>query len=285
MLQVKNVKILPFNLDYMEVVWEISNTSEDVLDYDFYVLRSEAEEGPYSTIVGPLVDKYRVRDSSVLTLTSHRIYFYKIKVRNRVTGEEELFGPFDIEGTPNLIALEMIRRENAVLLPEFAGTKFWVFPRKTFGQRCPNCYDEVLQKKVSERCSTCWGTSFSGGYNFPVEFWGQMDMGQQQEQVGFEDHKQPKSARIRLGPSPGVKPMDLIIDFKNFRYKVVNVSGTSLNGVSVRQDLQVVQLERGCIEDKIPLKLPSTDFVPQRNFENAQSADSFTLKALKKYGY
>ena len=123
------------------------------------------------------------------------------------------------------------------------------------------------------------------GYNFPVEFWGQMDMGQQQEQVGFEDHKQPKSARIRLGPSPGVKPMDLIIDFKNFRYKVVNVSGTSLNGVSVRQDLQVVQLERGCIEDKIPLKLPSTDFVPQRNFENAQSADSFTLKALKKYGY
>lgn len=285
MLEVKNVKVLPFNIEFMEIVWEISNTSEDILDYDFYVLRSEAEEGPFDTIAGPLVDVYRVRDSSVHAITTHRIYYYKIKTRNRVTGEEKEFGPFDIEGIPNLIAVEMIRRETAVLLPEFAGTKFWLFPRKTFGQRCPNCYDEVLQKKLSERCTTCWGTTYSGGYHYPTEFWGQMDMPQQQEQVSLEDHKQPKMARLRLGPSPGVKPMDLIIDYKNFRYKVVNVSGTSLNGVAVRQDLQIVMLEKGCVEDKIPLKLPNTDFVPKRNFENAQSTETFTLGVLKNYGF
>lgn len=285
MLIVKNVQILPFNLDFNEIVWEISNTAEDVLDFDFYVLRSEAEEGPFDTITGPIVDTYRVRDVSIHSVTSHRLYYYKIKVVNRVTGEEAVYGPFDQEGIPNLVAVEMIRRENAVLLPEFAGTKFWLFPRKTFGQRCPDCYDEVLQKKLNERCSTCWGTTYSGGYHNPTEFWGQMDMSQQQEQISLEDHKQPKNARIRLGPSPGVKPLDLIIDYKNFRYKVVNIAGTSLNGVAVRQDLQVVQLQRGCIEDKIPLKLPSTDFVPKRNFENAQTSETFTLGALKKYGY
>lgn len=285
MLEVVNAKVLPFNLDYMELVWEISNTTEDVLDYNFYVLRSEAEEGPFDTIAGPLVDQYTIRDSSVNVITTHRIYYYIIRVVNRLTGEEKKFGPFDMEGRPNLLAVEMIRLENAVLLPEFAGTKFWIFPRKTFGQRCPNCYDEVLQKKLNERCTTCWGTSFAGGYHYPVEFWGQMDMAQQAEQVTIEDHKQPKSARLRMGPSPGAKPLDLVIDHKNFRYKIVSVSGTTLNGVAVRQDLQLVQLQKGSIEDKIPLKLPNTNFVPQRSYENAQSPSSFTLKALDKYGY
>lgn len=35
-------------------------------------------------------------------------------------------------------------------------------------ERCPDCYDEVYEQSTNPRCTTCWGTTFVGGY-FPTE--------------------------------------------------------------------------------------------------------------------
>lgn len=285
MLNVSEVRVLPFHIEYNEIVWQIDNTAEDVFDYDFYVLRSEAEAGPYSTIAGPLVDKYYVRDASILSISQHRLYYYKVLVRNRVNGQQKEWGPFDIEGIPNLLAKEIINNESAVLWTEHAGTCFWVFPRRTFGQRCPDCWNEALEKTTNPRCRTCWHTGFSGGYHYPIQFWGQYDQAIQKEQNSTEDHRQTKHSLLRCGPSPGIKPLDLIIDYKNIRYRVMDVGGSSLNGACVRQDVQLVKLENGSVEWNIPLKIPKdTKLVPERNFTNPQSPDTIKLNCLEKYG-
>ena len=63
MLKVANIKVRSFSIEYLDLTWEIENTTEDIQEYSFYVERSEAEAGPWKTIAGPLIDKYFLRDN------------------------------------------------------------------------------------------------------------------------------------------------------------------------------------------------------------------------------
>lgn len=276
MIKVRNQRVLSFTLDYLDVLWEIEPTSEDVQEYQFFVERAEAEAGPWQQLSGPLVDHYRFRDSATPQITTNaRTLFYRIKVLHKPSGTIEYSGTFDQEGKISLHAQEMVRLER-ILFEEFIGVKCWVFPRRTFGQQCPNCYDPVMDKVIDESCPTCWGTGFSGGYHYPTAFWAQIDAPEQSEQVTLEDHRRVLYFQLRAGPSPALKPMDLIIDYQNRRFRVVSISGTSRLGVSVRQEIRLVQIQRGSIEDKIPLKIDheALNPFPEREFTNPHSLES-----------
>ena len=286
MITFKNERVVSFSLDYLDVFWEIEPTTEDLQQYEFFVQRSEAEAGPWDTIAGPMIDQYYLRDNSVhLITTSARTFFYRIRCVHVPTGKEVYSSSFDIEGAPSLMAQEMIRRER-VLFEEYVGTRCWVFPRRTFGQRCPNCYDSVLGKTVDSRCPTCWGTGFSGGYHYPISFWGQLDAGSESDQVTVDDHRRVQMAQLRCGPSPTLKPLDLIIDRMNRRYRVVESGGTSMLGSLVRAEVKLVLIQKGSVEDKIPLKVSTSDvaLVPKRNFQNAHTLQASNCSDLNVFG-
>lgn len=291
MLEVVNTKVASFAREYLDVSWEIKPTNEDIQAYQFFVERSEAETGPFETIAGPLIDRYFLRDNTVLTISTTRVYSYRIRVVHVPTGRETTTGPFDRYGEPDLIALEIIRREQ-LLWQEFAGTKFWVFPVRTFGQRCPQCYDPVLQKRISDACPTCFNTTFSGGYHYPAEFWGQIDNPEDAEQVSIEDHRQQRYSVMRCGPSPDIKPLDLIVTFNNDRFRVISRSGTTKLGVTVRQEIRLAEIQKGQIEDRVPLNIDAATaiLVPGRNFTNPHNLETTGHEvdvdyALRAYKY
>lgn len=276
MIKFRNERVLSFELDYLEVMWEIEPTAEDVQEYQFFVERSEAEAGPWLQIAGPMVDVYRFRDNSTPQITTNaRSLFYRVKAKHSPSGREVYSKTFDQEGEISLLAQEMVRLER-VLFEEFVATRCWVFPRRTFGQKCPNCYDPVMEKIVDDQCPTCWSTGFSGGYHYPISFWAQIDSPEQTEQVTLEDHRRILYFTLRCGPSPALKPLDLIIDHQNRRMRVVSVSGTSRLGVTVRQEVRLVQIQRGSIEDRIPLKVDVAKVkrFPEREFTNPHSLES-----------
>lgn len=276
MIKFRNEKVVSFELDYQDVFWEIAPTMEDIQEYQFFVERSEAEAGPWDQIAGPLIDQYQIRDNSVpLITTNSRTLHYRVKALHLPSGEIEYSRVFDREGDITVMAKEMVRLER-VLFSEFVGVKCWLFPRRTFGQRCPSCYDEVLDKVIDDACSVCFGTSYSGGYHHPIEFWAQIDQPEEAEQVTVEDHRRVLYYQLRCGPSPAVKPLDVIIDHQNRRFRVIQVGGTSRLGVTVRQEVRLVNIQKGCIEDRIPLKVDHAikDLVPKRVFSNSQSVSS-----------
>lgn len=276
MIKLRNIRTLSFELDYMDVLWEVEPTTEDIQEYQFFVERSEAEAGPWLQIAGPLVDQYRFRDNAVPTITTNaRVLFYRVRVLHLPTSRSDYSPPVDQEGPISLHAQEMVRLER-VLFEEFVATKCWVFPRRTFGQHCPNCFDPVLDKVIDDACPTCWGTGFSGGYHYPIAFWGQIDAPEQTEQVTLEDHRRVLYYQLRCGPSPALRPMDLVIDHQNRRYRIIAVSGTARLGVSVRQEVRMVQIQRGSIEDKIPLRVDTEGLkpFPERVFTNPHSLES-----------
>lgn len=289
MIKIVRERVVSFSIDYLDIFWEIKSTTEDVQDYSFYVERSEAEAGPWDTLAGPLVDKYFFRDNTIPAININRTLFYRIKVEHNVSKEVDYSSIIDRAGKPDVYASEIIKLEN-VLFSELIGVRAWVFPVKTFGQRCPECWDDVLQKRMTDMCRTCWGTGFSGGYHYPIQVWCQIDLPPEETEYLSnikDDHRQTNYFNIRMGPSPDVKPLDLIIDHNNRRMRVFSIGGTTRFGVTVRQELKCVQVQKGAIEDAIPLKIPSdTVLVPPRNFNNSQSRHDTGVKdVLGMYGY
>ena len=289
MLSIINEKVVSFSIDYLDVYWEIKSTTEDVQDYSFYVERSESEAGPWDPISGQLIDTFYYRDANIPAISTNRTLFYRVKVEHNVEKTVSYSKIIDRAGKPDSYASEIIRLEN-VMFSELVGVRAWVFPIKTFGQRCPDCWDDVLQKRTSESCRTCWRTGFSGGYHYPIQVWCQIDNPPEETEYispSKDDHRQVNYLNVRMGPSPDVKPMDLIEDHLNRRLRVFSVGGTSRFGVTVRQELKCVQIQKGSIEDAIPLVVPSTlDLVPKRNFKVSTEKTNADYKdVLGLYGY
>jgi hypothetical protein len=281
-ISVRRERAVSFSIDYLDIYWEIEPTLEDVQEYEFYLERSEAENGPWIRIAGPLVDRYHVRDNNTFQISANRVLYYRIITRHIATDTTVVGDPFDQKGRPTVMAQEIIRLEN-VLFSEFVGSRVWIFPRRTFGQRCPQCYDDVLQRRIDDSCPTCWGTSFSGGYHYPVETWAQIDEPPEAtEQALLEDHRQTYYFALRTGPTPELKPLDLVIDYQNRRYRIISVGGTSRFSAGVRQEVKMLRIQRGAIEDAIPLRIPTTrtNFLPIREFESAATLESAKLPGL-----
>ena len=281
MLKVANIKVRSFSIEYLDLTWEIENTTEDIQEYSFYVERSEAEAGPWQSIAGPLIDKYFLRDNDTPQISLNRVLFYRLKIVHTPSGEFSYSEIVDRDGPPTLMVQEIIRLEN-ILFSEFVGVKCWLFPIRTFGQRCPSCYDDVMGKRVMDSCRTCWGTGFSGGYHYPIEIWAQIDNPDKAEEVTLEDHKQAYNYGLRTGPSPDIKPFDLIVDAFNRRMRVIYVGGTTRANVGVRLEIKAVAVQRGSIEDQIPLKVNhnTINLVPERNFQNAQTLTDSEINKL-----
>lgn len=289
MIQIVNERVRSFSIDYLDIFWEIKSTTEDIQDYSFYIERSEAEAGPWDQLAGPLIDTFYYRDANVPAISTTRTLFYRIKVVHNVTKDTTYSKIIDRAGRPDAHASEIIKLEN-VMFSELVGVRAWVFPVRTFGQKCPECWDDVLQKRTTDMCRTCWGTGFSGGYHSPIQVWCQVDEPPERTEYvsGLkDDHRQTNYFNVRMGPSPDVKPLDLIVDHLNRRMRVFSVGGTTRFGVTVRQEIKCLQTQKGSIEDAIPLAIPNDlDLVPKRNFTNSSSLDNVGYSdILGIYGY
>ncbi len=293
MISLRNARVTGFSRSFYDIHWEITPTMLDIQEYEFYVERSEAEAGPWHELAGPLIDRYFLRDNSAPLISNNRTLFYRIKVRHPMTGKVEYSEIVDRWGKEDLMAAEIIRLET-LLYTEFAGVLCWLFPRRTFGQRCAQCWDDVLGKRLDDSCPTCYGTGFSGGYHYPIEFWAQVDDSEHTENLAQHSHDQQRMITWRCPASPDVTPLSLFIDNKNRRFRVVSVGGTMKGGVRVRQEVRAVLLQPGSIEDTVPLKVDTKELqaVPWRNYTNPQdpfeagaTPDDALDRMLGRHGY
>lgn len=278
-LKLKDLRVTSLDVDFHEVTWKIRESAahEDVLDYSFHVLRSEAEEGPYDVLAGPFVDRYSFIDNVLQVQHRWRRYWYKLRVTERLSGDYEETEPFSNEPEPDLIAAEL-RRHLRLVFAEFAGRRCIVLPARTFGQRC-ECWNEMLEKRTRSGCETCYDTGFTRGYMHPVEAWIQADPSPKTKQVMNAGTTQQSNTTMRLGYYPRVKPDDLIVEPENRRWKVISQSQTEHSRTPVHQELSVHEVEPGDIEFRIPVRfedaLPNVYFTPARNFTNPQNLQNF----------
>ena len=285
MIAFQDMKVVSFSREYFDIYWEIEPTTDDLQEWQFFVERSEAEASGFEAVAGPLVDQFYLRDNSVHTRNEIRTWFYRVRALHPREGYEILSPVADIGGPADLLA-EEVTRVQTVVWREYAGTAFWVFPRRTFGQRCPACFDEVLGKVSEANCEVCWGTGFSGGHHRPVKTWGQVQPTAIKEEVSVEDHRQPEAGQITCPPSPTIRPGDLVVTANNGRFLVTVQDSSQRLGVDVRQTITMHKVEPGAVEDKIPLNVDSAveEVRGPRNFTNPHNLEDAHDVDMGSYG-
>jgi hypothetical protein len=112
------------------------------------------------------------------------------------------------------------------------------------------------------------------------------------EQVTQNTHLQPNTVTMRVGPTPTIAPLDLVVDHLNRRWRVIAVANTARFGIPVRQQPTLVRVTKGSVEDAVPLQVntESVQLRPTREYVNPQVpgaaagiADIRTV--LGAYGY
>lgn len=278
-IDVRGLKVRSLDLDIFEVSWEVADTTLDMLDYTFQVLRSESPSGPFDEVSAPFSDRYVFVDNIVYVGDRWRMLHYIIRTTHIPSGKVQDFGPIAHEPEPDLIALEL-RRHMQLLFHEFTGRRCWVLPVRTFGQRCPACWDNRLYKRIKSQCVTCFDTGFARGYMSPIETWVQFEPSAKSEQTTSVGAMQQSNTTARLGYYPPLKPRDVIVEPENRRWRVTAISMTEQVRAPVHQEIQVHEIPPRDIEFEIPLDLGQAlrdvFFSPPRNFSNPQNTSSVT---------
>lgn len=258
MISITKLVVRTYDIDHLDIFWEIPEVTEEIEGYDFFVLRSvDGPAGPFDIIAGPFYNTFNFRDPGVHQLHRWRNYYYKIRVTHRATQTTQEFGPEWLRAEPDRLGLEFQRRQN-LLLQEFNGRLAFLFPALTFGQRCGNCWDvgpkgNTIGRATHQNCQSCFDTTFVGGFATPIAFFVQFDPAPKAVQrTDFEEH-QFSATTARTSAFPPIKAKDMIIEAENKRWLVNKVSGTEKLRSAVRQELELWELAKDDIKFKVPV--------------------------------
>lgn len=158
-----------------------------------------------------------------------------------------------------LRAREVQRRES-LLLTKFVGVKTHLFKRKTYGKRCPNCWNHTTHKVMKDFCEVCYGTSFEGGYFDSAPCYMQYSQESNAERRTYGGIEEPNQVEAWTISMPEIHPDDIIIRTGDWNiYRVEALNNTMLQVRTVRQIVRMVQLTKDAIENELVNRIP-TDF-------------------------
>lgn len=276
-LPVEQLKVRSLDVDRLEVTWEVSDTQEDALDYTFEILRSESPEGPFDPITAPFEDRYLFVDSRIPAGDKFRLIWYKLRVTHKASSTVREHGPIAQEPEPDLIA-GYIRRAEMTLFTQAIGRQCWLFKRRTFGPRCPSCWDKTLHKRTRGNCLDCYSTGFLRGYLDPIEVWVQIDPETKAQENQSQQISQQVTTTARMGFYPIVTPGDLLVEAENKRWRIVRVAQSQRLRATIKQEMSLGQVNNTDVEYRLPINLtralrdiqPS----PSRMFTNPSDMNS-----------
>jgi len=256
MLEIHNFRISEHFTTHTLITWEIKPTFEDVSNYLFELLRADSANGEY-TLLASLSDQYIYLDEFPIG-SRLATYYYKIQVRNIITGDTVMYGPIwfrqGLDDENIAIAREIIRR-NDLVLKNYIGQPAFVFQKRTFGEKCTACYDPIKEVVLKSQCDICFRTGYKGGYFNPIPIWYSAQSDTEQVMLNEMGKHENADKLIWTGVFPIIHPGDIIVPAQGRdRYRVVSVQGrTALRGKNVRQMLALKALPYGDVEFKIPI--------------------------------
>lgn len=294
MLKVDNLRVRSFDVDHLDIHWELSG--DDPRSFTLEVLRSENQFGPFVPITKPFKDRSRFRDSGAGIGNYHRVWFYKIKVTRATTGDGHdgnastaTFpkGPgVGLLAAPDLEGLEMARLER-LRLQEFKGRLVWVFPIRTTGTRC-TCFDPVTRQRLRSSCLMCFDTGIVGGFYNPMQVYMEIVNPIEQTQLTPQAELKPQNTLGRLANWPYVHERFIVVEAENIRWRLAGpIKRIGKLRATVRQEFSLHRLPPDDVAYKLPVILDPKDLEasPDRQFSNPQNLENAgTRRELTEVG-
>lgn len=275
-IKLKSFRVRSLDVDFNELSWEIQDTSDDILDYTFQVLRSESPEGPFNLISPIFQDRFLFIDNAILIGDKWRTYYYRLQITHVPSGDSEESQVASKSPDADLIAME-IRRHIQILFREYAGRRLWLLPSRQSGQRC-ECWAPRLGQRTRSGCTTCYDTGYVRGFYHPIEVFGQIDPSPKANQLTNVGAQQQTNTTGRFPDYPPIKPGDVLVELENRRWTVVTVTATEKARAIVHQEVTLHEIPRSDIEYSVPLLLNEATkdlwATPPSNFSNPHNLDN-----------
>lgn len=195
------------------------------------------------------------KDSSSLEYSKFGNGNYVVEViqvsTNRSIKSKPTFVEYKRREKIDKIAFEIQRREY-LLLSKFAGVKSFFFKKRTYGVRCPRCWNERLEKVMDDHCEVCFGTSWEGGYFDPIPVFVQYESTPSSRLKGYHGELEPNSISGWTIALPEMHPDDVLVRTGDFSlYRVITVTPTELQTRPVKQTMNLTQLPKTDVENKL----------------------------------
>lgn len=217
MLQIKKTEARYLSAYSVQVTWQFHPSPEPVSNYAAQVFCGHTQDiakmEPVSgLLIGPTAAIHTLLDIRVdYQRYSYRIKYYELANPSVVKWSD----PFIVEHPPDLIAAELINKQELVLRVK-NGKPCALRIRMITGQRCPRCWDEVTLTRVDGDCHICVGTGITSGYYPPVYKYVNINNDVKQFQDQGDGGKTDDIQAIAiLGPHPPLSPRDIIIEQNN----------------------------------------------------------------------
>lgn len=271
MLTIRITKITPLYPHRIFIQWDLINPV-DSGSYTFTLERCGSVEGPWEVLKTGIQNTYNyiddMRDQPLQEADGkphlyslQKQFYYRVTVvppsgcQNKATSD-----PHCIEKELSPIAKGLRRRlqyDLTRVTRYINGVRLSLLKRKLWGTRCPICYDPVTRSETIEHCTTCYGTTFIGGYWDPFVTYGRINTPYNINSVTSERDKTESATQIiTLLDYPLLQDNDLIVELDtNQRHLVRKQTTTELRRVSVHQQVTTSIIERGAIEYSIPVDL------------------------------
>jgi hypothetical protein len=256
------------SLEKTTIGWSIQDWVPDQMQ--LRVLRSESRFGPYDPITG----WFQATASSSLEDTTHlhkitRRWYYQIETDKAVDGEHLVYPyPYGASTERRSDSEARLKASENELLYRKHGQAVIYFPCRSYGSRCPKCFDSVTGKQLMANCDACYSTTYSGGFMYPVKCWIMLEdkttSNNRDTGAGV-----PIISRQASGRFPwflDVKVGDVVVDEDNNRWKVGEpIQVVSKRGCVLYQTAKLFLITLDCIEYSLPI--PATIDVPTRSWK------------------
>jgi hypothetical protein len=156
--------------------------------------------------------------------------------------------------TLDYIWREAVRRNQWIL--QQGGERAKVFIRKQSGVRCYCGRDPRLDeytKQPSQRCLTCYGTGFVGGYEGPYDIIMAPDDYERRISQASGGRRKEHTGEVWTGPTPLLTMRDFIVKQTNERYSVGAVRRPSNRGNLLQQHFNIAYFDEQDIRYKVPI--------------------------------
>jgi hypothetical protein len=223
----------------------------------FNVYKAQTEDGEYSllnpTQLDPSINFFK--DKADTSYSKIFRSWYKVEAvlssGKRIQSLPVTWGNKRTSSLADLRSQEVQRRE-WLLLRKFVGVESYLFRRKTYGQRCTNCWHPQLEKIVKDDCSVCMGSSFEGGYFKGVSTLLQYEPVPGKLSLEYFGKYEPGETSAWTIAFPEIRPRDLVYKpSTGALYMIQDWADTELQTVTVRQILKLIELPKFSPEFKL----------------------------------
>ena len=261
-----------YTIESLLVHYTIQNTHECVDDYRLELQRSHTSEGDYDILSLDILGNIYYEDYSVNLLNDNIEYYYRIKIIHKNSGAYSFSNVARFVTSPmENISFWLKWTYDKYLRDVVTGDGYFLLKKKHTGQLCEN-YDDIRGGCRNSRCTTCWGTGFTGGYYPPIpiafSYIGPGNRQEQPDRAGFINNDLPN--QLWTSSYPILDVGDLIVGrlASGGRYRVTSVTRVAKNEFIVSQRFTMQELSPTDLVQRLEIKDTQTGHIEvQREYD------------------